>query len=113
MGLVAGVDFQHQFDRRDAADGVRRELAEPQRNRANQFAVDVDRAAAHALGDIRARRLAAHLAQDDVLLGTPHIPGNPDDLHRYRLWLRALEYGPGGALHALLDFGEGHDLHQI
>jgi hypothetical protein len=44
-------------------------------------------------------------------LGAPHVPGNPDDLHRYRLGLRALEYGPGGALHALLDLAQGHDLH--
>ena len=61
------------------------------------------------LGDIGARCLAAHFADDDVLSGTPHILRNPDDLHRHRFRFGPLEHGPGGTFHALLDFAHRHD----
>ena len=75
--FVEVVDLQHQLDRRDAADRVRREQAQPQRHRADQLAVDVHRAAAHAPRHVGARGLAAHLAQDDVLLRSPDVLGEP------------------------------------
>ena len=46
--------------------------AQAQRDRADQLAIDIDRAAAHAAGDVGAHGLAAHFGQDDVLFG-PHM----------------------------------------
>ncbi len=50
-----------------------RKRAHAQRHRAHQFAVDVDRAAAHAAGHVGADRLAQHLGHDNVLVGSPHV----------------------------------------
>ncbi len=98
--LIEVVDLHHQLDRRDAADGVGRKHAEPQRDGADQLAVDVDGAAAHSSRDIGANGLAAHLADDDVLAGTPLILQNPDDFDGKRLGLRAGQHGPGIPFHA-------------
>ena len=83
--LVEIVDLEHQLDRGDAADRVGREHAEAQGDRAHQLAVDVDRAAAHAAGDVGADCLAAHLGEDDVLLRPPGVLPQADDFHRHRL----------------------------
>jgi len=73
LGFVEIVDLQHQLDRRNAADRIRRERAQPQRHGADQLAIDVHRAAAHSARDIGPLRLAAHLADDHVLLGPPGV----------------------------------------
>ena len=108
-GVVEIVDLQHQLDGRDAADGVRREHAEPQRHRADQFPVDIHRAAAHAARHVGAGGLASQFGQDDILPRSPGVLPQADDLHGNRLGFRALKDGPGGALHAGLDFAQPHD----
>ena len=107
--IVVLVDLEHQLDRRDAADGVRREHTQPQRNRANQLAVDVHRAAAHAAGDVSAYRLAAHFTQDDVLVRPPEVLLDAQDLDGHSFRLGAGEHRPGHALHAGAHFGLSHD----
>ena len=49
------------------------ERGHPQRDRADQLAIDINRAAAHAAGDVGALGFAAHFADDDVLAGSPHV----------------------------------------
>src|SRR5262249_34991904 len=109
-GLVELIDLQHQLDRRDAANGIRREHAEPQRDRPDELAVDIHRTAAHSAGHVRALRLAAHLPDNDVLLRTPGVFPQSDDLDRDRFRLAAGEYGPGGGVHAGLQVDGLHDL---
>ena len=93
-GTVDLVNLEHILDRRDAADGIGRKDAEPQSNGAHQLAADVDRAAAHAARDVRARRFAAQFGQDDVLLRSPSVFPQPDDLDGHGLWPCSLKHGP-------------------
>src|SRR5262249_8937142 len=74
------------------------------------FAIYVDRAAAHTAGDVGALGFAAHLADDHVLLGTPGVAPEANDLDGNSLGLGSAEYGPGGGLHARLHLGRFQDL---
>ena len=103
--FIEVVDFEHQLDRRDPADRVRRKYAEPKRHRANQFAVNINRTAAHSPGDIGARRAAAHLPDDDVLPGTPHILPRADDFDRNGLGFGTFKDRPADGVHPRLHFG--------
>ena len=72
-------DFQHFFDGPNARDGLLGEV-ERQRDRAHQTAVDIDRAAAHALHDAGfIQRPSGQSRQDDRLLG-PDVFQNAQDL---------------------------------
>ena len=72
--LSLRVDFEHQFDGRDAADGVRRKLAESAaKPRRSALPLMYTGLPLIPVGDVGALRLAAHLADDDVLLRTPHV----------------------------------------
>ncbi len=61
------------------------------RDGAHQLAVDIDRAAAHAAGDVGALGFAGQLRDDDVLVRAPHVLPNADDFDRNRLRLVALK----------------------
>jgi len=98
--LVEIIDLQHQLDGSDAADGVGREDAQPERDGADQLAIDIDRAAAHAAGDVGALRLATQFRQDNVLLRPPGTFPESQDFHWNRLRFRTLKYSPCHALHA-------------
>ncbi len=71
--LIEVVHLEHQPNRSNAADCVRREHTEPKRYGAYEFAVDVNRASAHAAGDVRTRSLTGQLRDDDVLARSPHV----------------------------------------
>ena len=109
--LVDVPNLEHRLDGRDAANRIRREHAQPQRDGAHQLAVDVNRAAAHPAGNVGAQRRAAHLRDDDVLFRPPHIFPAANDFDGDRFRLSALEHGPRHALHARLHLVERKDLH--
>jgi len=70
---------EHFLDRPDAGDGFLRE-SETHGDRANEFAVDVNRAAAHSLEDAGlGQRPAGKLRQDDGLL-RPDVFENAENL---------------------------------
>ena len=79
--FIEVVYFQHQFDGRDAANGVRRKYAEPQRHRSHQLAVNVNRAPAKSARHVGANGLTAHFAENDVLVGSPLILKDADDFN--------------------------------
>ena len=84
----------------DAADGIRGKYAQAERNCANQFSIDINRATAHTSRHVGARGFAGHLGDDDVLLGPPSVLPDADDLDRHRFRLHSLENGPGDRFHA-------------
>ena len=106
-GEARGVG--HLGDRRDAGDRLLRKLAELIRNRADQLAVDVDGAAAHAGDDPRLRQGAAlETRQDQVALGRDDALQRADDVDPELLDPVALEDRAPDADHAGFHVGHGH-----
>ncbi len=110
LGLVQRVNLEHLLDRGHAADRLLGEIADTEGECAHQFAVNVNRAAAHAGDHARVfGLLPAEAHQDDVALGAVDVAHDAQDLDVHRLRLHTLEYGVGDAFHARLDFAQGHD----
>ena len=108
------LDFEHVLDGRYAADRLFRERAEFQRERANQFAVDVDRAAAHPGDDTRLLHFVAQQAnQDHVLLRPDGVLQYADHFEIDLFHLVALEDRVGHTLHAGFDFTQREERRTI
>ncbi len=105
---AARRDLQHLVDRRDAADRLLGELPAVG-ERADHFAVDVDRRAAHAGDDPRAVRHRIGDARDDHVLIGSDVRHHPDDLDVEPLQLVPFEDRDAVAFHPLVDLGERHD----
>ena len=102
--LVHGVDLEHVGDRSHAGDRFLGEFADAERQRARQFAVKINRAAAHAGDHAGVFRLFARQAhQDDVALGAVRIPQNAENFHVHGFRLGALKHGVSHAAHAGVD----------
>jgi hypothetical protein len=71
---------QHIFDRPNTCDGVLRER-KSQRDRANQFPVDVHRTTTHTLDNSRLFNLAAGKTRQDHRLLRAEIFQNAENLH--------------------------------
>ena len=68
------IDFQHRSDRSNAGDRFLGELADAECERANELAVNVNRAAAHSGNYTGIFRLfSVETNQDDVALRSGHI----------------------------------------
>ena len=98
---------KHLLDGRDASDGLFGELADAVGQSAQQLAVNVYGAAAHA-GDHSAvlgfRSVQA--GEDHVLAGTDGVVEHAQYLHLHDFGLGALEDGPCDRMHAGPDIGE-------
>jgi hypothetical protein len=99
----------HLVNRRDAGNRFLRERTERVRHGANQSAVDVDRAAAHAGDDAGVReRPAFELGQDQVPVRADYIFEYADDVRLELLDVGAVEDGPADADHAGPDLVDPH-----
>ena len=100
-------ELHHVGDRRDAGDRLLGERAEAIGDRADQLAIDVDRAAAHARDDARVLHLVTVQPGDDhVLLGSDGVLQDAEDLDVELLESVPFEHGPGRALHPRTDLFE-------
>ncbi len=87
-GIAHGqvAHFEHLLDGRDAGDGFLGELADAVGERANQLAVDVDGAAAHAIDDAGVFGLGAvELGENEVLAGAARAAQDAEDLDLHGL----------------------------
>ena len=104
-GLVAYLE--HLFNRRDAGDRFLAELADAIGERAEQLAVDIDRAAAHAGNHPRVFGLGAdEPGEDHVLSGTEGVVQQAEDFDLHRFGLGALKDGIGDAAKAAVHLAE-------
>ena len=100
----------HLLDRRDAGDRLLRERADRVGDGANQPAIDVDRAAAHALGDAGlGERPAFEPRQDQVAPGPLHVLEDAQDVDFEFLKLGPLEDRAPDPGHPGADLADGHD----
>ena len=94
----------------DAGDGFLGEYSEFQGERARQFAIQIDGAAAHTCHHAGVLHFGAfELDKDDGLLGTEKILQYADDFEVKFFDLVALKDGVGVALHASTNLAEGKD----
>ena len=99
------------FDGRDAGDGIFGEDAKLQGKSTGEFAVEIDRAAAHTGDHAGALDLGAlELDEDDGLARAEEIRHYADDFKVKFFDLVACENRIGVALHAGTDLIEGKDL---
>ena len=101
------ADFEHLLDGRDAGNGFLGELADAVGERAEQLAVDIDGAAAHAFDHAGVFGFGAvELGEDQVLAGAARAAQYAQDLNLHGLGGGALEDGPRRAGHAGADLAE-------
>ncbi len=99
----------HLRDRRDAGDRLLRKAAERVRHGADQAAVDVDRAAAHAGDDAGVgERSAFELGENQVAVRPDDVLEDADDVGLEFFDVRAVEYGATDADHAGPDVVHAH-----
>ncbi len=92
---------EHFRDRRNARDGLGRELTERIRHRAHQPAIDVNRAAAHAGDDAGlGQRTAFEPGENQAALRTDHVPHHSKHVDLEVLELGAGKHGTADAHHA-------------
>ena len=91
-------------------DRLRRERPDRVRHRADQPAVDVNRAAAHPGGDAGFRqRTALEPRQDQIAVRPLDVAQHADDVRLELLEVGALEHRAADADHSWLDFVERHE----
>ena len=100
--------LQHFLDGPDAGDGIFG-VGKGQRDRADQFAIDVNRAAAHALHDAGMLERSAGKPPQDQRFLRAGIFQNAEDLNLKILDFVAVENRLADAVHARPDIFEGHD----
>ena len=101
------ADLEHLLDGCDAGDWFLGELANAIRERACQFAVNVDGTAAHAFDDAGVLGLVAvKPSKDEVLARAASAAQNAEDFHLHGFGSRSLKDGPGGAGHAGANLAE-------
>src|ERR1019366_3584658 len=109
--LVHGIDFQHGAGRSDTGDRLLGKLANTISDGADEFAVNVNRAAAHACDHAEVLNfLAMQPGQNDVGFRAGQIAQDAEDLGFHRFRRDAFEDGIGHAMHAGLDLVLRHDL---
>ncbi len=110
-GAAAGAPrrLNHLVDRRDAGDRLLARTRRGVGDGADQPAVDVDRAAAHAGDDAGVRqRPALEPRQHQVAAAAPYVLEHAEDLDLELFDRRALENRAADAGHAGLDFRHRH-----
>jgi hypothetical protein len=108
--LVKLIDLQHLFNGRHPGNRLFGELSDAVGNRAQQLAVDVDRAAAHARdhsGELGF--FTQQLHQHHIALGAVQVPENAQHHHAHGFRLGALENGITHALHPRTHVFHLHD----
>ena len=109
--LVQLVDFHHGGRRSDSGDRLLGELADAIRDRPDQLAIDVNRAAAHARDHAGVFDLGAvQTRQNDVGLRAGHVAQHAENFDVHGLRLHAFEDGVGDAVHAGFHLVFRHDL---
>ncbi len=109
-GLRRAVDGEHLRDGSDAGDRFLAELPNSVGQCAQQLAVDVDRAAAHACDHSGVLWFGAlETRQDHILTGAENIFEHSEDLYIHGLRLGAFKDGIGHAMQAAVHFREGED----
>ncbi len=99
----------HLGDRRNPGNRFGREGPDRVRHRADQAAVDVDRAAAHARGHSGLReRSTLEAREDEVAVRTLDVPQDPENVDLELLKIRPLEDGAPDTDHARLDLADRH-----
>jgi hypothetical protein len=99
----------HLGNRRDSRDRFLRERPDGIRHRADQPAVDVDGAAAHALRHTGlGERPPFELRQDQIASGTLNVAEDAEDVDLELFELGALKDRAADADHARTDFVDGH-----
>ena len=102
--------IQHIGNGCDAGDGLLGEYSKFQGERASQFAIEIDGAAAHTCHHAGVLHFGAfELDKDDGLLRTEKILQHADDFEVKFLDLVALEDSVGVALHAGMDLAQGKE----
>jgi hypothetical protein len=99
----------HLGDRCNAGDRFLRELSERVRNGADQFTVDIDRAAAHAGNHAgRRERAALESREDQVAVGADDVLEHAEDVGFELFDARAVEDRSPDADHPWSDFVDAH-----
>jgi len=113
QGLAGGghvTDFQHVGDGSDASDGLFAELSDAVGECAEQAALDVDRATAHAGDDAgEFGFLAVETGEDHVFAGAACPTEDTEDFDIHGFGDGALKDGPGYAAESAMDLGQGED----
>jgi hypothetical protein len=108
--LLVIAHGQHLLDGRDAGDGLLAELSDAIAERADELAVDIDGAAAHACDDAGVLGFrAVQAGKDKVLSGADGVVEHAEDLDGQWLGHHALEDRVGDAGEAAMHVGERKD----
>ena len=109
-GCIA--NFEHLGNWSHAGNGLFRELANAERDRAGQLSIEINGAAAHAgdyPGVVSLRATKPH--QDDVTFGAIGIFEHAKDFNIHGLGLSTLKNGVSHALHPDMNLGDGNGVH--
>ena len=108
---LAVADLEHLLDGSDAGDRILGELADAVAESADQLAVDVDGAAAHAGDDASVLRLfAVQASEDHVLAGADGILQHAKDFDVHGFGRYALEDGVSDAAESAVNFSKREKL---
>ncbi len=104
------VDLEHFFDWSHSRNRFFRKLANAKGERARQFAIEIDRAPAHARHYTGVFRFGAvQTNQNNVAFRTIHVVHHAQNFDVHRFGRHTLEHGERGALHAFMDLIERND----